>query len=100
MLNMTCPNCEQGALVMLRTKGQLLPYQEMPLLEQLKMEQDLLKQMHSILMQPERHYKNVQCPHCKSTQIEYHGNGDNYINEADEFNADQGIIRDARAALN
>ena len=97
---MNCPNCEQGTLVVLRTKGQLLPYQKMPLLEQLKMEQDLLKQMHSILMHPERHYKNVQCPHCKSTQIEYHGNGDNYINEADEFYADQGIIRDARAALN
>ena len=97
---MSCTNCEQGTLVVLRTKGQLLPYQEMPLLERLKMEQDLLKQMHSILMQPKRHYKNVQCPHCKSTQIEYHGNGHNYINEADEFYADQGIIRDARAALN
>ena len=96
---MTCPNCEQGALVMLRTKGQLLPYQEMPLLEQLKMEQDLLKQMHSILMHPERHYKNVQCQNCKSTQIEYHGNGKYYINEPDDFYADQGIIRDARAAL-
>ena len=97
---MNCPNCEQGTLVVLRTKGQLLPYQEMPLLEQLKMEQDLLKQMHSILMHPERHYKNVQCAHCKSTQIEYHGNGENYINKVDEFYADQGIIRDARAALN
>ena len=97
---MNCQDCEQGTLVVLRTKGQFLPYQEMPLLEQLKMEQDLLKQMHSILMHPERHYKNVQCSHCKSTQIEYHSNGDNYINEADEFYADQGIIRDARAALN
>ena len=97
---MNCPNCEQGTLVVLRTKGQLLPYQEMPLLEQLKMEQDLLKQMHSILMLPERHYKNVQCPHCKSTQIEYRGNGENYINEADDFFADQGVIRDARAILN
>ena len=97
---MNCPNCEQGTFVVLRTKGQLLPYQEMPLLEQLKMEQDLLKQMHSILMHPERHYKNVQCPNCKSTQIEYHGNGENYINEPDDFYADQGIIRDARAALN
>ena len=97
---MNCPDCEQGTLVVLRTKGQLLPYQEMPLLEQLKMEQDLLKQMHSILMHPERHYKNVQCPHCKSKQIEYHGNGENYINEADDSFADQGVIRDARAALN
>ena len=97
---MKCPDCEQGVLVVLRTKGQLLPYQEMPLLEQLKMEQDLLKQMHSILMHPERHYKNAQCPHCGNTQIEYHTNGENYINEADEFYADQGIIRDARAALN
>ena len=97
---MNCPDCEQGTLVVLRTKGQLLPYQEMPLLEQLKMEQDLLKQMHSILMHPERHYKNVQCPRCKSTQIEYHGNGANYINEADSFYTDQDIIRDARSALN
>jgi len=96
---MKCPDCEQGVWVVLRTKGQLLPYQEMPLLEQLKMEQDLLKQMHSILMHPERHYKNVQCQHCKGTQIEYHGNGEYYINEADEFHADQGIIKDARAAL-
>ena len=89
---MSSPNCEHGTQVVLRTKGQLLPYQEMPLLEQLKMEQDLLKQMHSILMHPERHYKNVQCPHCKNTQIEYHGNGDYFINEADEFYAGQGII--------
>ena len=97
---MNCPNCEQGTLLVLRTKGQLLPYQEMSLLEQLKIEQDLLKQMHSILMHPERHYKNVQCPHCKSKQIEYHGNGEIYINEADDFYADQGIMRDARANLN
>ena len=97
---MNCPDCEQGTLVVLRTKGQLLPYQEMPLLEQLKMEQDLLKQMHSILMRPERHYRNVQCPHCKSGQIEYHGNCENYINEPDDFYADQDIIREARSALN
>ena len=91
---------EQGILLVLRTKGQLLPYQEMPLLEQLKMEQDLLKQMHSILTHPERHYKNAQCPRCESTQIEYHGNGENYLNEADDFYDDQGVIRNARAALN
>jgi len=97
---MNCPDCEQGTLVVLRTKGQLLPYQEMPLLERLKMEQDLLKQMHSILMRPERHYRNVQCPHCKSGQIEYHGNGENCINEPDDFYTDQGIIREARSALN
>ena len=60
------------------------------------MEQDLLRQMQSILMHPERHYTNVKCPHCKSTQIEYHGNGENYTNEADDFFADQGIVRDAR----
>ena len=97
---MNCPDCEQGTLIVLRTKGQLLPYQEMPLLEQLKIEQDLLKQMHSILMHPERHYKNVQCPHCESTQIEYHSNAKNYTNEADDFFSAQGVIRDARAALN
>ena len=97
---MHCPDCEQGTLVVLRTKRNLLRYQEMSLLEQLKMEQDLLKQMHSILMHPERHYKNVQCPHCKKIQIECHGNGELYTNEPDDFYADQGIIRDARAALN
>ena len=32
--------------------------------------------------------------------IEYHGDGESYINEADDFYADQSIIRDARAALN
>ena len=35
---MNCPDCEQGTLLVLQTKGQLLPYQEMPLLEQLKIE--------------------------------------------------------------
>ena len=97
---MNCPNCEQGTLVVLRTKGQLLPYQEMPLLERLKLEQDLLKQMHSILMHPERHYKNILCPKCKCTQIEYHSNVENYINEVDDFCADQGIVKITRAALN
>ena len=56
--------------------------------------------MHSILMHPEKHYKNVQCQHCKSTQIEYHSNAKNYTNEADDFFSEQGVIRDARAALN
>ena len=42
---MSCPDCQDGMLVVLRVEGQLKPHQDHSLLERLKIEQELLKQI-------------------------------------------------------
>ena len=96
---MICPECENGMVVVLRTKGQLEPYQETPLLERLKIEQELLQQMHSILTNPERHYRKVPCPRCSSSGIAYCCDGED-ASQPDTLYGDQAVVKEARAALN
>ena len=89
---MTCPDCENGDVLVLRTKGHLLNFRNMSLLEQLKIEQNLLQQMQSILNNPELYYKNAQCSHCQSSNVEYHVNIEKFTKEADDIYADQRIL--------
>ena len=96
---MICPDCEKGMVVVLRTKGQLQPYKETPLLERLKIEQELLKQMHSILTNPQRHYRKVPCPRCNGSEIAYCCDGED-ASGPDALYGDQTVGKEARAALN
>ena len=49
---MICPECHQGMIVVLATKGQIHPYRE-----------------RSILTHPERYIKKVPCPRCNGSGI-------------------------------
>ena len=51
---MICPECHQGMVPVLATKGQVHPYRET-----------------SILTHPQRYIKKVPCPRCNGSGIAY-----------------------------
>ena len=97
---MRCPDCENGMLVVLRINSQLKPLQETSLLERLKIEEALLKQMHSILSNPERHVKKLVCPKCQVTGLAYYCDGNGASVEQNTLYSNHPIIKEARASLN
>ena len=97
---MFCPDCENGMLVVLRINGQLKPFQDTSLLERLKIEEELLKQMYSILMHPDKHFKNLACPKCNGTGIAYYCDSKGASFDPDALYSDHAILKEARASLN
>ena len=97
---MSCPDCQDGMMIVLRVKGQLRPYQDHSLLERLKIEQELLKQIHSIMMKPEKHHKNILCSSCKGSGLAYYSDGKDISYETDNVYGENAILKEARATLN
>ena len=89
----------KGMVVVLRTKGQLQPYQETPLLERLKLEQELLKQMHMILTHPEKYFHKVPCRRCNGSGIAYWCDGED-AGRPNRLVGDKAVVKETRAALN
>ena len=56
---MICPECEQGMIVVLATKGQVHPYRET-----------------SILTDPGRYLKKAPCPRCNGSGVAYSCDGE------------------------
>ena len=56
---MICPECHQGMIVVLATKGQVHPYRET-----------------SILTDPGRYLKKAPCPRCNGSGIAYCWDGE------------------------
>ena len=97
---MGCPDCQDGTLVILRIKGQVKPYQDHSLLERLKTEQEFLKQIHSIIMKPEKHQKNLLCSKCKGSGLAYYSDGEDISYEPENVYGENSILKEARATLN
>ena len=79
---MICPECHQGMIAVLATKGQIHPYRET-----------------SILTHPERYIEKVPCPRCSSSGIAYCCDGED-ASQPDTLYGDQAVVKEARAALN
>ncbi len=67
---MICPECHQGMIPVLATKGQIHPYRET-----------------SILTHPERYIKKVPCPRCN-------GSGIAHCSDCEKANPPNPIIAD------
>ena len=97
---MGCPDCQDGTLVILRIKGEVKPYQDHSLLERLKIEQELLKQIHSVMIKPEHHQKISLCPRCKSSGLAYYCDDNDISFEPDNIYNENAILKEARSTLN
>jgi len=69
---MICPECHQGMIPVLATKGQIHPYRET-----------------SILTHPERYIKKVPCPRCNGSGIAYCCDGEDASCDAVTLYGDQ-----------
>ena len=97
---MHCPDCENGMLVVLRIDSQFKPFQNDSFLERLKIEEQLLKQMHSILTNPEKHFKKLACAKCNGTGVAYYCDSKSASFEPNSLYTDHPVLKEARASLN